>query len=110
MLNCKYYREKERKIEREKLLRLYVYVYSLVLYAVLLAAAGGVGYIVREAFFVDAKKAKKSKKVEEVAERATHRDEKGEMVLDQSWIPEHHLNLSSPRKTSPKMKKRSSKK
>ncbi|KAI8088388.1 hypothetical protein BDF21DRAFT_358090 [Thamnidium elegans] len=82
----------------------------LVLYAVLLAAAGGVGYIIREAYFVDAKKAKKSKKVEEVTERATHRDEKGEMVLDQSWIPEHHLNLNSPKKTSPKMKKRSSKK
>ncbi|KAI9358801.1 hypothetical protein BD770DRAFT_435242 [Pilaira anomala] len=82
----------------------------LVLYAVLLAAAGGVGYIIREAFFVDAKKAKKAKKTEEVTERATHRDEKGEMVLDQSWIPDNHLNMNSPRKTSPKMKKRSSKK
>lgn len=82
----------------------------LVLYAVLIAGAAGVGYIVRESFFVDAKKSKKTKKVEESTERATHRDEKGEMVLDQSWIPDHHLNLNSPKKTSPKIKKRSAKK
>jgi hypothetical protein len=31
------------------------------------------------------------------------------MVLDQSWIPDHHLNLSQ-KKQSPKMKKRSSRK
>lgn len=84
--------------------------YSLVLYAVLLAGAAGVAYIVREAFFVDAKKAKKTKKVEETNERPTHRDEKGSMVLDQSWIQDHHLNLNSPKKTSPKIKKRSTKK
>ncbi|KAI7888504.1 uncharacterized protein EV154DRAFT_309223 [Mucor mucedo] len=82
----------------------------LVLYAVLVAGAAGVAYIVRAAFFADAKKTKKSKKVEEVTERPTHRDEKGEMVLDESWIPEHHLNLKSPKKTSPKLKKRASKK
>ncbi|KAI8639371.1 hypothetical protein BD408DRAFT_421497 [Parasitella parasitica] len=83
----------------------------LVLYGVLFAAAGGVAYIIREAFFADTKKnSKKTKKIEESTERPTHRDEKGEMVLDQSWIPEHHLNLNSPKKTSPKIKKRSSRK
>ncbi|KAI9487791.1 MAG: hypothetical protein EXX96DRAFT_554652 [Benjaminiella poitrasii] len=79
----------------------------IVLYAVLLAGAAGVAYIIREAFFADAKKSKKrTKKIEESAEKPTHRDEKGEMVLDQSWIPEHNLNLKSPKKTSPKPKKR----
>ncbi|KAI8060674.1 uncharacterized protein B0P05DRAFT_557798 [Gilbertella persicaria] len=79
----------------------------LVLYAVLAAGAAGVGYIIREAFFPSAKKTKKTKKVEEVTERPAHRDEKGEMVLDQSWIPEHHLGS---KKTSPKTKKRASRK
>ncbi|KAI7901747.1 uncharacterized protein BX663DRAFT_553085 [Cokeromyces recurvatus] len=79
----------------------------IVLYGVLLAGAAGVAYIIREAFFADSKKSKKrTKKVEETIERPTHRDEKGEMVLDQSWIPEHNLNLNSPKKSSPKMKKR----
>ncbi|KAI8385760.1 hypothetical protein BD560DRAFT_384272 [Blakeslea trispora] len=82
----------------------------LVLYGVLVAGALGVGYIAREAFFPSAKKTKKVKKVEEVTERPTHRDEKGEMVLDQSWIPDSHLNLNGAKKTSPKVKKRSSRK
>lgn len=40
-----------------------------------------------------------TKKVEETTERPTHRDEKGEMVLDESWIPDHHLGLNKQQKT-----------
>ncbi|KAI8969133.1 hypothetical protein BDF20DRAFT_146957 [Mycotypha africana] len=80
----------------------------IVLYIVLIAGAVGVGYVIREAFFADTKKkTKKAKKVIESNEKPTHRDEKGEMVLDQSWIPEQHLNLS---KGSPKAKKRATRK
>ncbi|KAI8877648.1 hypothetical protein K501DRAFT_326420 [Backusella circina FSU 941] len=79
------------------------------LYAVLIAGAVGVAYVIREAFFASPKKTKKVKKTNEPAERPTHRDEKGEMVLDQSWIPDVHLNLNQ-KKQSPKMKKRSSRK
>ncbi|CAO3673974.1 unnamed protein product [Rhizopus stolonifer] len=69
----------------------------LFLCVVLLAGAAGVGYLIRNAFFADAKKVKKTKKVEESAERPTHRDDKGEMVLDETWIPEHHLGLNKPK-------------
>ncbi|KAG1150077.1 hypothetical protein G6F37_011287 [Rhizopus arrhizus] len=70
----------------------------LFLYAVLLAGAAGVAYVIREAFFGDVKRAKKIKKVEISTERPTHRDEKGEMVLDEAWIPEQHLGLNKQQK------------
>ncbi|KAG0740660.1 hypothetical protein G6F57_003768 [Rhizopus arrhizus] len=72
----------------------------LFLSAVLLTGAGGIAYIIRETFFASSvKKTKKTKKVEETTERPTHRDEKGEMVLDESWIPDHHLGLNKQQKT-----------
>ncbi|CAO3701433.1 hypothetical protein G6F70_008002 [Rhizopus microsporus] len=76
------------------------------MYFILAAGAAGVAYVIREAFFGDVKKVKKTKKVEESNERPTHRDEKGEMVLDESWIPEHHRNLN--KQQSSKTKKRAS--
>ncbi|KAL0079974.1 hypothetical protein J3Q64DRAFT_1752084 [Phycomyces blakesleeanus] len=76
----------------------------LFLYAVLAAGAAGVAYIVREAYFGGKKV--KVKKDDVPVERPAHRDDKGQMVLDQSWIPEHHLK-NSPRQ-SPKIKKRPS--
>ncbi|KAI8974630.1 translocon-associated protein, alpha subunit [Pilobolus umbonatus] len=84
----------------------------IVLYIVLLAGAVGLYYIVRSALSPEVTKTKKVKKVEEPTERPAHRDEKGEMVLDESWIPEHHMKLqasSSSKKQSPKAKKRSKK-
>ncbi|SAM07679.1 hypothetical protein [Absidia glauca] len=81
----------------------------LFLYAIMAAGALGVLYIVREAFFGGSKKkttaSPLSTKAAEPTVRAAHRDEKGQMVLDQSWIPEHHLKNSSP-KQSPRAKKR----
>ncbi|KAG1472419.1 hypothetical protein G6F56_001546 [Rhizopus delemar] len=68
------------------------------LYGVLLAGSAGVAYLIREAFFGTTKKVKKTK-IEETTERPTHRNEKGDMVLDQSWIPEHHLSLNKQNKT-----------
>jgi hypothetical protein len=53
MFNCKYLTEaSEGSISSNSFA-------SLVLYAVLIAGAAGVAYIIREAFFVDAKKVKK---------------------------------------------------
>ncbi|KAG0166257.1 hypothetical protein DFQ28_007758 [Apophysomyces sp. BC1034] len=80
----------------------------LFLYLVLGAGALLIGYIIREAFFPESKKAK-AKKSTEPAARPTHRDEKGQMVLDESWIPQQHLKNTSP-KQSPKGKKRSTRK
>ncbi|KAJ8652148.1 hypothetical protein O0I10_012206 [Lichtheimia ornata] len=78
------------------------------LYIVLGAISLGVGYIIREAFFGGAKKTKTKKASKEPAVQPSHRDEKGQMVLDESWIPEHHLK-NSP-KQSPRAKKRSNRK
>ncbi|KAI8370384.1 uncharacterized protein BYT42DRAFT_582207 [Radiomyces spectabilis] len=78
----------------------------LFLYAVLGACTLGVAYIIREAFFGGAKKVKVKKSTEPAA-RPTHRDEKGNLVLDESWIPDHHLKNQSPRQ-SPRLKKRAS--
>ncbi|KAI8090052.1 uncharacterized protein BX664DRAFT_334581 [Halteromyces radiatus] len=75
----------------------------LFLYAILAAGAAGVLYVVREAFFGSSKKTP-TKAANEPTVRAAHRDEKGQMVLDESWIPEHHLK-DSP-KQSPRAKKR----
>ncbi|CAO3578974.1 unnamed protein product [Absidia cylindrospora] len=75
----------------------------LFLYAVLAVGAAGVLYIVREAFF-GGSKTKTTPKAAEPTVRATHRDEKGQMVLDESWIPEQHLKTSP--KQSPRAKKR----
>ncbi|CAO3622062.1 unnamed protein product [Cunninghamella blakesleeana] len=74
------------------------------LYIVLGAGALGVAYIIREAFFGGSKKKSTVKKAEP-AEKPAHRDEKGQMVLDESWIPDHHLKNQSP-KQSPRVKKR----
>ncbi|KAI8061716.1 hypothetical protein BC940DRAFT_309911 [Gongronella butleri] len=80
----------------------------LFLYVILAAAAAGVAYLIREAYFGGATKKKTSAKKNEVVEKAAHRDEKGNMVLDQSWIPDHHLK-SSPSQ-SPRVKKRAGRK
>ncbi|ORX55596.1 hypothetical protein DM01DRAFT_1382738 [Hesseltinella vesiculosa] len=80
----------------------------LFLYLVLAAAAGGVLYLIREAFFGGATKKATVTKKKEVVEKAAHRDDKGNMVLDESWIPGHHLK-SSPSQ-SPRAKKRSTRK
>ncbi|CAO3611760.1 unnamed protein product [Cunninghamella echinulata] len=74
------------------------------LYIVLGAGALGVAYIIREAFFGGNKKKTTAKKAEPV-EQPTHRDTKGQLVLDESWIPDHHLKNQSP-KQSPRVKKR----
>ncbi|KAG0170768.1 hypothetical protein DFQ28_009154 [Apophysomyces sp. BC1034] len=79
----------------------------LFLYVLLGTGAAGLGYLIRDAFFGGSKKTKAKK--EEPTVRPTHRDEKGQMVLDESWIPQQHLRSDSP-KQSPKMKKRSSRK
>ncbi|KAI8344271.1 hypothetical protein BC941DRAFT_365539 [Chlamydoabsidia padenii] len=76
----------------------------LFLYAIMAAGTLGVLYIVREAFFGGSQKKKTPTKTDETTVRAAHRDEKGQMVLDESWIPEHHLK-NSP-KQSPRAKKR----
>lgn len=81
---------------------------SLFLYAVLAALLAGVGYIIQQAFFGSSgKKTKKSKKSTEKAAPVKHRDEAGNLVLDESWIPEQHLKKSSSPKQSPKTRKRS---
>ncbi|KAI7868897.1 hypothetical protein BDF14DRAFT_442174 [Spinellus fusiger] len=72
----------------------------LFLYAILIAGAAGIASIVRDSFFPKVK-------VDVPVERPTHRDEKGQMVLDESWIPEQHLKNTNPR-SSPKLKKRTS--
>ncbi|KAF7729151.1 Serine/threonine kinase [Apophysomyces ossiformis] len=71
----------------------------LFLYVLLAGGAVGLGYLIRDAFFGGSKKTKAKK--EEPTVRPTHRDEKGQMVLDESWIPEQHLKNNSP-KQSPK--------
>ncbi|CAO3595722.1 unnamed protein product [Absidia cylindrospora] len=76
----------------------------LFLYAVMAAGVVGILYIVRQAFFGGSTKKPSAKKAAEPTVRAAHRDEKGQMVLDESWIPEHHLK-NSP-KQSPRAKKR----
>ncbi|GAB5586972.1 hypothetical protein Unana1_01872 [Umbelopsis nana] len=83
-------------------------VQLLFLYAVLAALLAGVGYIIQQAFFGSSgKKTKKSKKSTEKAAPVKHRDEAGNLVLDESWIPEQHLKKSSSPKQSPKTRKRS---
>jgi hypothetical protein len=75
---------------------------------VLAGILAGVGYIIQQAFFGSSgKKSKKSKKSTEKAAPVKHRDESGNMVLDESWIPEQHLKKSSSPKQSPKTRKRS---
>lgn len=83
---------------------------SLFLYAVLGAIAVGIGYVIREAFFGGSGKTNKTKKAsKEKSAPPSHRNEKGEMILDESWIPEHHLKANSP-KQSPRVKKRGNRK
>ncbi|CAO3659918.1 unnamed protein product [Umbelopsis ramanniana] len=82
-------------------------VQLLFLYVVLAAILAGVGYIIQQAFFGSAgKKSKKSKKTTEKAAPVSHRDESGNLVLDESWIPEQHLKKASSPKQSPKTRKR----
>ncbi|KAI9259465.1 hypothetical protein BDA99DRAFT_93530 [Phascolomyces articulosus] len=74
------------------------------LYIVLSAVALGVAYIINAAFFGGSKPAK-AKASKEPAVKPTHRDEKGQMILDESWIPQEQLGKSP--KQSPRAKKRS---
>ncbi|KAI8140605.1 hypothetical protein BJV82DRAFT_691589, partial [Fennellomyces sp. T-0311] len=78
------------------------------LYIVLGAVGLGIAYIIREAFFGGA--GKTTKKVsKEPATKPSHRDEKGNMILDESWIPQDQLKGNSP-KQSPRVKKRANRK
>ncbi|ORZ03408.1 hypothetical protein BCR43DRAFT_483303 [Syncephalastrum racemosum] len=82
---------------------------QLIFMYVILAAAGlGVAYLIYAAFFDTGVKTKPKKTAQETAP-PTHRDAKGNMVLDQSWIPDHHLQKGSPTQ-SPRVKKRSGRK
>ncbi|KAI9317634.1 hypothetical protein BX666DRAFT_1856830, partial [Dichotomocladium elegans] len=78
------------------------------LYIVLGAIGLGVSYIIRKAFFGGSKL--KAKKAKEPAAQPSHRDEKGQMILDESWIPEQYLKQAGSPKESPRVKKRASRK
>ena len=75
------------------------------MYIVLSAVALGVAYIINAAFFGGASPVKAKKASKEPAVKPTHRDDKGQMVLDESWIPQQQLGKSP--KQSPRAKKRS---
>lgn len=110
MFNCKYF-DGICTTSRPTLLlcdtKLIYFTISLFLYVVLAAILAGVGYIIQQAFFGSAgKKSKKSKKTTEKAAPVSHRDESGNLVLDESWIPEQHLKKASSPKQSPKTRKR----
>ncbi|ORX92846.1 hypothetical protein K493DRAFT_354025 [Basidiobolus meristosporus CBS 931.73] len=73
----------------------------LSVYVLLLGAAVGIGYMVKNTYF---KPAQKKRTVPQVVVPVKEAEKK----IDQSWIPEHHFKASpkqSP-KTSPKLKKR----
>ncbi|KAG2219662.1 hypothetical protein INT45_011846, partial [Circinella minor] len=75
------------------------------LYIVLSAVALGVAYVINAAFFGGANPVKAKKVSKEPAVKPTHRDDKGQMILDESWIPQGQLGKSP--KESPRAKKRS---